>query len=266
MADKLVSEKEEELAQKESCVESFAKNDRYTAAADRKKEQVIAEIDDLQMTQDELTKAIATLKTDIAEMEKQMKYAGEDREKENHAFQLVAQDQRATQKLLTAALNILKGFYEKYSLVQQPAGFKKYEKNEKSGGVLAMIQGIIDDSKKAETEAVYAESDAQKAYETFVKDTNESITSKTEDLIKKTEYKGKVEAKKEEMIKTRDETLEELQQLNDELHDLHISCDYILKNWDVRVQARDEEVEALKQAIGMFSGASFSGFLQHFDD
>merc|ERR1719262_59603 len=106
---------------KEQCVDGFNKNSRYTAAADRTKEKLVAEIEDLKMTEDELTKSIAELKAQIAEMEKQMKYAGEDREKENHAFQLVVADARATQKLLGAALNILKGFYEKAALVQSRA-------------------------------------------------------------------------------------------------------------------------------------------------
>lgn len=128
---------------------------------------------------------------------------------------------------------------------------------------MGMMQGIINDSKQAEAEAVTAEEDAQKAYEIMVKDTNESLTEKTKTLINKQEVKGKVEAKKAEKEVQRDETLGQLEQLAAELHDLHISCDYLLKNYDIRTQARDEEVEALKQAIAMFSGASFNSFLEN---
>jgi len=46
-------------------------------------------------------------------MQVQMKRAGEDREKENKDFQQTVADQRASQKLLQSALNVLKGFYEK---------------------------------------------------------------------------------------------------------------------------------------------------------
>merc|ERR1719321_880504 len=104
----------------------------------------------------------------------QMKRAGEDREKANKEFQTVVADQRATQKLLEAALGILKGFYEKAALVQvsqhgqkaaseqaPPPGFKSYEKNKKSGGVMGMMQGIIDDAKALEAEAIRAEEDSQ---------------------------------------------------------------------------------------------------------
>merc|ERR1719174_912177 len=158
------------------------------------------------MKLDELSKAIADLNTEIADIKLQLKRAGEDREKENKDFQVTVADQKATQKLLSATLGVLKGFYEKYALAQAQSGkagskqpeFKKYEKNKAGGGVMAMIQSIINDAKSLETDAIYAEEDAQKAYEEFVKESNESIEEKTKDLINKTEVKGKTEAQKAE--------------------------------------------------------------------
>merc|ERR1719230_1525568 len=135
------------------------------------------------MTLDQTKKSIAALEAEMAEMKKQMKRAGEDRELANKDFQLTVADQRATQKLLAAALNVLKGFYDKASLVQrsqvtQPA-FKKHEKNENSGGLLGMIQSIINDSKALAAEAMLAEEDAQTAYESFVKNTNDAVDEKS---------------------------------------------------------------------------------------
>ena len=43
---------------------------------------------------------------------------------------------------------------------------------------------------------------------------------------------------------------------------LHSSCDFVLKNFDIRQTARDEEIEALKQAKAILSGAKFEAFLQ----
>merc|ERR1719367_73512 len=100
------------------------------------------------MTIQALTEAIAALRAQIAEMQVQLKRAGEDREKENKAFQMTVADQRETQKLLTAALAVLGEFYGKKaasaSLVQggrqepvgppPPAGFEAYKKNAASGG------------------------------------------------------------------------------------------------------------------------------------
>merc|ERR1719198_1018282 len=101
----------------------------------------------------------------------------------NKEFQTTVADQRATQKLLAAALNVLKGFYEKAALVQTkaadkqapPAGFKSYEKNAASGGVMGMMQAIIDDAMAMESEAIAAEESAQLTYESFVAETNSNI-------------------------------------------------------------------------------------------
>ena len=94
---------------------------------------------------------------------------------ENADFQTTIADQRATQKLLTNALNVLKAVYAKKSFVQKsakqepagpppPPGFKKYEKSGGAGGVMGMIEQIIRDAKTLEAEAIQAETDSQKAY------------------------------------------------------------------------------------------------------
>ena len=79
-----------------------------TEKKEREKSDLTAKIEDLELTIKQLTEAIDTLKSEVAEMQVQLKRAGEDREKENKEFQMTVADQRATQKLLTAALNILK--------------------------------------------------------------------------------------------------------------------------------------------------------------
>merc|ERR1719439_529451 len=190
MVDKLVQEKEDEIKHRDFCIEELNNNERDTESKNRDKADLQAKIEDLTMTIDELTRAIEQLKAEVAELQVQMKRAGEDREKENKEFQTTVADQRATQKLLAAALNILKGFYDKASLVQKkadqkvaagqapPPGFKSYEKNAASGGVMGMMSGIIDEAKAMEAEAIKAEEDSQAAYEDFVKDTNMSIEEK----------------------------------------------------------------------------------------
>merc|ERR1719313_2499203 len=201
-----------------------------------------------------------------------MKRAGEDREKQNKEFQMTVADQRATQKLLAAALNILKGFYAKKAAAlvqtQQPAGpppppgFEAYKKNAAAGGVMGMIQQIINDAKAMEAEVIRSEEDAQKAYEDFVKDSNASIDEKSKDIVNKKESKATAEADQVEANKQLEATMLELEQLANAKADLHSSCDFVLKNFEIRQTARDEEIEALKQAKAILSGAKFDAFLQ----
>merc|ERR1711970_894410 len=238
---------------------------------DREKMDLIALIEDLDLTIKTLTSDIETLKAEIAEAQLQMKRAGEDREKQNKEFQQTVADQRATQKLLNAALEILKGFYEKKeaALLQQepagpppPPGFKDYKKNAAAGGVMGMIQQIINDAKAMEAEAIRSEEDAQKAYEEFVKDTNNSIEEKSKDIVNKSESKAKAEADLVETKEAKENVLLELEQLSNYKAELHSSCDFVMKNFEIRQTARDEEIEALKQAKAILSGAKFEAFLQ----
>merc|ERR1719191_2137690 len=119
MIDTLVQEKEDEIKKKDFCVAEINTNEAATEQKTRDKGDLEAKIEDLAMTIDTLAKEIETLKAQVADLQVQMKRAGEDREKENKEFQVTVADQRATQKLLAAALNILKGFYEKAALVQK---------------------------------------------------------------------------------------------------------------------------------------------------
>jgi len=270
MVAQLLQEKADEIKHKDFCVEEFNSNQLQTEKKDREKEDLLALIEDLGLTIKTLTAEIDTLKTEVGEMQVQMKRAGEDREKQNKEFQQTVADQRAAQKLLGAALEILKGFYEKKAafLQQEPAGpppppgFKEYKKNAASGGVMGMIQQIINDAKAMEADAIRAEEDSQKAYEDFVKETNASIESKTKEIINKSEEKAKSETDLTQANADKESVLLELEQLSNYNAELHQSCDFVMKNFEIRQTGRDEEVEALKQAKAILSGADFQAFLQ----
>merc|ERR1719355_43683 len=168
MVAELMKQKEDEIKHKDWCVDEIQTNERTTEMKNRDKDDLNAKIEDLTSTIEALTKAIETLKAEIAEMQVQLKRAGEDREKENKEFQTTVADQRATQKLLSAALNVLKGVYDKKAkaaLVQTqepagpppPPGFEAYKKNAAAGGVMGMIQQIINDAKAMEAETIRSE-------------------------------------------------------------------------------------------------------------
>jgi len=268
MMNELKKEKEDEIKQKDFCVDEFNANQLQTEDKTRHKQDVLALIEDLTLTIKSLTDAVDKLKAEIAEMQVQMKRAGEDREKQNKEFQTTVADQRATQKLLKAALSVLEDFYGKQTpgaFVQRqepagpppPAGFKEYKKNAASGGVMGMISQIAEDAKAMEQEAIRSEEDAQKAYEDFVKETNASIEAKSKDIVNKSNEKAKKETELVSANKDKESTLIELDQLSNYKLELHDNCDFVMKNFDLRQSARDEEIEALKKATAILSGAKF---------
>merc|ERR1740127_53873 len=267
MIAQLMAEKQDEIKHKDFCVEEFNTNQVQTERKEAEKQDLLALIEDLQLQIKTLTGEIDTLKSEVDELNLNMKRGGEDREKENKEFQLLVADQRAAQKLLTAALDILKGFYEKAAaLVQEgqapPPGFNEYKKNENAGGVMGMIQTIINDAKTMEAEVIRAEEDAQKAYEDFVKDSNASIQEKTKSQVNKVEEKAKAEEDLNQATQDKENALLELEQLSNYNAELHSSCDFIMNNFEIRQTARDEEIQALKQAKAILSGAKFEAFLQ----
>mmetsp|Transcript_112246 Transcript_112246/g.206014 ORF Transcript_112246/g.206014 Transcript_112246/m.206014 type:complete len:705 (+) Transcript_112246:91-2205(+) len=275
MVVQLLKEKEDEIKHKDFCVAELNQNQLDTEKKEHEKGTLIATIEDLEATIKSLAEAIAALKAEVAEMQVQLKRAGEDREKENKEFQMTIADQRETQKLLSKALDFLKGFYDKKAaaaLVQHkkqepagpppPPGFETYEKSAASGGVMSMIQQIISDAKAMEAETIRSEEDAQKAYEDFVKETNASIEAKTKDIVDKSKTKAQKEKDLVTAKSDKEDVLLELDQLANSKAELNKSCDFVMKNFEIRQTARDEEIEALKQAKAILSGAKFEAFLQ----
>merc|ERR1712127_994353 len=96
----------------------------------------------------------------------------------------------------------------------------------------------------------------------FVKETNASIETKGRDIVNKSELKAKAEGELVETKESKEAVMLELEQLSNYNAELHQSCDFVLKNFDLRQTARDEEIEALKQAKAILSGAKFEEFLQ----
>merc|ERR1719265_1054165 len=274
LIDKLKKEQRDEMVKRDYCIDALNTNERDMGMKERDKNDYIALIDDLKTTIETLDNEIEVLKSEIAELQVQLKRASSNREKENAEFQTTVADQRATQKLLATSLKILEGFYQ-HSLVQTnqkgqkvaagqapPPGFKSYENNAASGGVMGMMAGIIDDAKAMEAECIRAEEKAQKDYDNFVKDTNTSIEKKTSEIEAKTEDKAKAEQDLVQAKKDLDDTITNLEQLYNEEAELHAECDFLIANFEVSQAAREEEMESLKQANQIFSGASFQEFLQ----
>merc|ERR1719191_2225628 len=103
-----------------------------------------------------------------------------------------------------------------------------------------MLQQIISDAKAMEAETIRAEEDAQKAYEDFVKETNASIEAKSKDIVNKSENKAKAESDLVEAKENKESVMLELEQLANYKAELHSSCDFVMKNFEIRQTARDE--------------------------
>merc|ERR1719491_1478471 len=95
MIAQLLKEKEDEIKHKDWCTDEFNSNQLQTEKKDREKQDLLANIATLEASIEALAEAIANLRAEIAEMQVQLKRAGEDREKQNKEFQTTVADQRA---------------------------------------------------------------------------------------------------------------------------------------------------------------------------
>lgn len=275
MVTELTAEQKKEVQDKDYCNDKLNENTLLSEAEVRKKADTESKIAGFEQSIKELTEAIKTLNTEIGEMNTQIKRAGEDRELINKEFQSTIADQRETQKLLNKAMTVLKAVYAKQEAAAKttllrenaevysfdtatppppPAGFKAYNKNSGGGGVVALLTQIIGDAKVLEAQAVKDEQNAQETYEKMIKDTNDSINSKNKAITNKSEDKAKGEQDLTNSKTDLDSQTKQLTSLQNTMGDLNIQCDFLLRNFDVRQQARDEEIEALRQAKAILSG------------
>ena len=127
---------------------------------------------------------------------------------------------------------------------------------------MGMMEKIIADAKAMEEEALRAEKDSQQDYNGFVKETNASIAAMNADQSNKSEAKAKNEADQVQRQKELNGVLDELEDIADASKDIHYECDFLLKNFDLRQGTRDDEIYSLQQTLSIFSGASFTTFLQ----
>jgi len=275
MIGQLTREKDDEIKHKDWCNESLHQNLSFNEKTQRNIDEHNAAIDGLEADIKTLTGEIDVLKAEVKELHVQIKRAGENRAIANKEFQETVADQKEAQAVLGKAIGVLKAVFERKekarfaALVQEdpvgpppPAGFKEYKKNSGAGDVISLVQQIMNDAKNMEAETIRDEEDAQAGYESFVKESNSSINTKNKSIVNKTEIRATKQGEKTEHDTVLSTEEDQLKTLKSEEADLHKSCDFVLKNFDIRQEARDQEVEALRQAKSILSGSGVTGFLQ----
>jgi len=140
-----------------------------------------------------------------------------------------------------------------------PATFDAYsKKSEESGGVMALMDMLVADLDKEMQEADVEEKDAQKEYEQFTQDAAEKRVMDSSSITEKTGAKADAEALLEKETNERTDKMKEALATVNFIGNLHKDCDWLLQNFDLRKDARAGEVDSLKKAKAVLSGADFS--------
>lgn len=271
--DKLVAEYKkqsaDEIVQRDECIADFNENEKETTHNYDKKDALETKIADLTKTIETATADKAEAAKEIEETKVMMKRASDNREKENFDNVNTVQAQRVTQTILQKALDRMK---EAYAFLQGPgaphtqtsatktdpgngpAKFKQYDENAGGKRVLTMLEDVLSDSKQMENEALNSETNAQAAYEILIKDSNKLIVTNTKKITNLSETLAKAKESLSQAKTDLVDTVGVLGELNDVKGALHKSCDYLLKNFEVRQAARSAEIDAMIEAKNILSG------------
>jgi len=242
-----------------------------------------------------LTNEIAALVAGINELDSQVETATANRKAENAEFEELVASDTAAKDIMLMAKNRLAKFYapkmykappkqelsaagrveanfggavlaqvsahalRKDAPPPPPATWGAYQKKgEDSNGVIAMMDMLIADLDKEMTVAKTEEKEAQAEYETFLSNAKDKKAEDVKSNNDKTAAKADMESQLEKMDLALKTTVKEAYAMTQTIGDLHAECDWLLANYDSRKQARAGEIESLKNAKAVLSGADFS--------
>merc|ERR1719203_1825257 len=121
-----------------------------------------------------------------------------------------------------------------------------------------MIDLLVKDLEMELTEAQTEEKDSQADYEQMMRDAAEKRTTDSKALTEKTSAKADTEAELEAHQEHKTAEAKELMATMKYIHSLHAECDWLIQYFDVRKTARTDEIDSLKKAKAVLSGADYS--------
>ena len=123
---------------------------------------------------------------------------------------------------------------------------------------MQMIDLLIKELDAELQEAEINEKDAQKDYEGLMAESSTKRADDSKSISDKTASKAAQEEALENEQDNKAATGKELMATLKYIHSLHGECDFLLKYYDARKEARDGETDALGKAKAVLNGADFS--------
>jgi len=260
----LKTEQADEVKKNDYCTAELQSTEMSIAKADDHSQDLQAKIGSLQSQEVTLADEIEADKAAIAQGQVDLQRASEDRQRENLDFQKTIADQTMTIEILLKAMERLAQFYDAQFLQKSKSAVKQtppvaqaeYKPSAGASGIMSMIEKLIFDAKDLVKQSKASEMEAQLAYETLNADTNQSMADLAAAVVEKTAAKAKAHKDRLGAESDLNDTMEELEGLHKYEADVHAECDYLLKNFMARQEAREEEITGLQQAKQILDGAN----------
>merc|ERR1740130_473952 len=121
-----------------------------------------------------------------------------------------------------------------------------------------MVDLMIKDLTKEMTEAKATEKNSQEDYESAMTDAADKRATDSKSVADKSKAKAQLGADLEASGEEKAATSKTLMATLEHISALHAECDWLLQYFQVRKEARSGEIESLKTAKSVLSGADFA--------
>lgn len=132
------------------------------------------------------------------------------------------------------------------------------KKSAKSAGVTELMNMMITDLKASLAESQFDEKTAQSDYTGFMTASQEKRAQDSKSMADQAAGKADLGEKLTAAKESQALTMKELENIHGTISGLHSACDFIIKNFEYRASARAAEMEGLKNAKAVLSGASYA--------
>jgi len=240
------------------------------AALKEKKGEILKLDGEIDRLNEEIDDPVKGLKAQIAGTETSLvqNHAGQveetkERKEANVRYQADIKNLVAAEALLDNAIKVLKAYYDRFdSLLQSredpapPKTWGKYEgQSEKGGDAISMLQFILKETQKEESEAHSGEEKDQAEYE-------DSMTSLKKEQAEKEKTLGELQEKlansEEDLLEAEEDrkaTTKDKEEVEDYLAKIKPGCDFIKSNYVLREKNRGTEKSALETAKSTLKGS-----------
>jgi len=261
---KLMEEANAEADQQAYCQTELATNKQTREIKSEEVEELSAELESQNALNEKLATEITALSDEVAEIKGQQNKATGIRSDEKKTNAATVADAKVAQAAVEKATAVLKEFYGQHSassaFVQDASDMKQQMRQAASldpykgqqagnGGIMGMLEVILSDFARLETETQEAENSAATTYESFMNDANEDVAVKETEIEHKSNKKDTCTERIAELNKNLKLTQTELDKALDYYDKLKAECVDTKVSYEERVQMREEEIQSLQEAL-----------------
>lgn len=221
-----------------------------------------------------LTADIKSLNKGISDLDSAVREAEANRRKEKSDFKRDVADQSSAKDLLRLARKRLAKFYQpmneetefvqvkmhhrmhrRHHRTEEQEANEDDQRKEDAGHIFRAFDALINDIDMNIKLSQQDEQTAQKDYEQLLVDSEEKRAKDSQSVMDKEEEKVELETSLQKQSKMLERTKAEGENVQEYLNGIRKDCDWHLKYYEVRKNARGDEMDGLEKAKAVLSGS-----------